>query len=215
MRAVIINYSNKLGDFIAKLFIGLVCLWMIFALSFQVYMVYLEFSGKVETTRSIVDWFNVHLHGSWSNDPRNIWYQEPKKIDISSVTNKVVVGSLAGNRNLEFGIKNILEEAVQEKEYELDKGSNLKLAVEIIYLDVLKTQSSFSVLHNNKESVVIRLRGLLYKDGKLEKKIMVEESADEVSMSAILIDEGGKFNQTNLSSALKKASSSLVNKLLN
>jgi hypothetical protein len=214
MRAVIINYSNKLGDFIAKLFIGLVCLWMIFALSFQVYMVYLEFSGKVETTRSIVDWFNVHLHGSWSNDPRNIWYQEPKKIDISSVTNKVVVGSLAGNRNLEFGIKNILEEAVQEKEYELDKGSNLKLAVEIIYLDVLKTQSSFSVLHNNKESVVIRLRGLLYKDGKLEKKIMVEESADEVSMSAILIDEGGKFNQQNLSSALKKASNSLVNKLL-
>jgi len=214
MRAVIINYSNKLGDFIAKLFIGLVCLWMIFALSFQVYMVYLEFSGKVETTRSIVDWFNVHLHGSWSNDPRNIWYQEPKKIDISSVTNKVVVGSLAGNRNLEFGIKNILEEAVQEKEYELDKGSSLKLAVEIIYLDVLKTQSSFSVLHNNKESVVIRLRGLLYKDGKLEKKVMVEESADEVSMSAILIDEGGKFNQQNLSSALKKASNSLVNKLL-
>lgn len=214
MRAVIINYSNKLGDFIAKLFIGLVCLWMIFALSFQVYMVYLEFSGKVETTRSIVDWFNVHLHGSWSNDPRNIWYQEPKKIDISSVTNKVVVGSLAGNRNLEFGIKNILEEAVQEKEYELDKGSSLKLAVEIIYLDVLKTQSSFSVLHNNKESVVIRLRGLLYKDGKLEKKVMVEESADEISMSAVLIDEGGKFNQQNLSSALKKASNSLVNKLL-
>jgi hypothetical protein len=44
---------------------------------------------------------------------------------------------------------------------------------------------------------------------------MVEESADETSMSALLIDEGGKFNQTNLSSALKKASSSLVNKLLN
>lgn len=214
MRALIINYSNKLGDFIAKLFIGLVCLWVTFALCFQVYMVYLEFSGKVETTRAIVDWFDVTFDGRWSNDPRSIWYEEPKKIDISSVTNKVVVGSLAGNRNLEFGIKNILEEAVQEKEYELDKTANLKLAVEIIYLDVLKTQSSFSVLHNNKESVVIRLRGLLYKDGKLEKKIMVEESADEVSMSALLIDEGGKFNQQNLSSALKKASNSLVNKLL-
>jgi len=214
MRAVIVNYSNKVGDFIAKLFLGLVCLWIMFALSFQVYMIYLEFSGKTETTRSIVDWFNVTFDGRWANDPRSIWYQEPKKIDISSVTNKVVVGSLAGNRNLEFGIKNILEEVLQDKEYELDKSANLKLAVEIIYLDVLKTQSSFSVLHNNKESVVIRLRGQLYKDGKLEKKIVVEESADEVSMSAVLIDEGGKFNQQNLSSALKKASVTLITKLL-
>jgi hypothetical protein len=214
MRAVIINYSNKVGDFIAKLFLGLVCLWVMFALSFQVYMVYLEFSGKTETTRAIVDWFNVTFDGRWANDPRSIWYEEPKKIDISSVTNKVVVGSLAGNRNLEFGIKNILEEVLQDKEYELDKSANLKLAVEIIYLDVLKTQSSFSVLHNNKESVVIRLRGQLYKDGKLEKKVVVEESADEVSMSAVLIDEGGKFNQQNLSSALKKASVTLITKLL-
>jgi len=214
MRAVIINYSNKVGDFIAKLFLGLVCLWVMFALSFQVYMVYLEFSGKTETTRAIVDWFNVTFDGRWANDPRSIWYEEPKKIDISSVTNKVVVGSLAGNRNLEFGIKNILEEVLQDKEYELDKSANLKLAVEIIYLDVLKTQSSFSVLHNNKESVVIRLRGQLFKDGKLQKKVVIEESADEVSMSAVLIDEGGKFNQQNLSSALKKASVSLVNKLL-
>ena len=214
MRAVIINYSNKVGDFIAKLFLGLVCLWVMFALSFQVYMVYLEFSGKTETTRAIVDWFNVTFDGRWANDPRSIWYEEPKKIDISAVTNKVVVGTLAGNRNLEFGVKNVLEEVLQEKEYELDKTADLKLSVEIIYLDVLKTQSSFSVLHNNKESVVIRLRGQLYKDGKLEKKVVVEESADEVSMSAVLIDEGGKFNQQNLSSALKKASVSLVNKLL-
>ena len=214
MRALIVSYSNKVGDFIAKLFIGLVGLWIAFALCFQVYMVYLEFSGKTETTRAIIDWFNVTFDGRWANDSRNIWYEAPKKIDISSVSNKVVVGTLAGNRNLEFGVKNVIEEVLQEKEYELDKTADLKLSVEIIYLDVLKTQSSFSVLHNNKESVVIRLRGLLYKEGKLEKKIVVEESADEISMSALLVDEGGKFNQQNLSSALKKASVSLVNKLL-
>lgn len=214
MRAYIINYSQKLGDLIAKVFVSFVFLWVVSALCFQVYMIYLEFSGKKETMQTIVNWFDVTIDGRWSHDPRNIWYEEPKKIDISSVTNKVVVGSLAGNRNLEFGIKNILEEAVQEKEYELDKNANIKLSVEIIYLDVLKTQSSFSVLHNNKESVVIRLRGFLYKDGKLDKKVTVEESADEISMSALLIDEGGKFNQQNLSSALKKASNSLINKLL-
>lgn len=214
MRAVVISYTQKLGELIGKIFIGFVAIWIIFALSFQLYMLYLHFAGKEETTRAIVDWFNVTIDGSWSHDPRNIWYEEPKSIDVSSVTNKVVVGSLAGNRNLEFGVKNVLEEVLQEKNYDLDKNANLKLSVEIIYLDVLKTKSSFSVLHNNKESVVIRLRGLLYKEGKLQKKIVVEESADEISMSALLVDEGGKFNQQNLSSALKKASVSLVNKLL-
>ena len=214
MRAVLISYTQKIGDLFFKIFIGFVGLWLICALSFQVYMIYLEFSGKTETTRAIVNWIEWRIDGTFKNNPENIWYEEPKKIDISSVSNKVVVGSLAGNRNLEFGLKNILEEVVQEKDYELDKASNLKITAEIIYLDVLKTQSSFSVLHNNKESVVIRLRGYLYKDGKLEKKITVEESADEVSMSALLVDEGGKFNQQNLSSALKKASVSLVNKLL-
>ena len=214
MRAVLISYTQKIGDLFFKIFIGFVGLWLICALSFQVYMIYLEFSGKTETTRAIVNWIEWRIDGTFKNNPENIWYEEPKKIDISSVSNKVVVGSLAGNRNLEFGLKNILEEVVQEKDYELDTAASLKITAEIIYLDVLKTQSSFSVLHNNKESVVIRLRGYLYKDGKLEKKITVEESADEVSMSALLIDEGGKFNQQNLSSALKKASVSLVNKLL-
>ena len=85
--------------------------------------------------------------------------------------------------------------------------------MDIVYLDVLKTQASFSIVHNNKESVVIRLQGFLYKGDKLVKKVLVEESADEISMSTLLIDEGGKFNNQNLSTALKKACSSLVNKL--
>lgn len=214
MRALVINYSQKVLDLIGKILLRLAFVWIIFAFFFQGYMIYLHFAGKEETTRAITNWFTWTFDGNFKNHPGNIWYEEPKSIDISSVTNKVVVGSLAGNRNLEFGVKNILEEVIQEKEYELDKTASLKLAVEIIYLDVLKTQSSFSVLHNNKESVVIRLRGQLYKDGKFQKKIIVEESADEISMSALLVDEGGKFNQQNLSSALKKASNSLVNKLL-
>jgi hypothetical protein len=214
MRALVINYGQRIFDLIGKAFIVFAGLWIVFALSFQSYMLYLHFLGDEEKTLAISNWIEWRIDGTFKNNPNNIWYEEPKKINISSVSNKVVVGSLAGNRNLEFGLKNILEEVVQEKDYELDTAASLKITAEIIYLDVLKTQSSFSVLHNNKESVVIRLRGYLYKDGKLEKKITVEESADEVSMSALLVDEGGKFNQQNLSSALKKASVSLVNKLL-
>lgn len=214
MRAYVLHAYAQMKDRIAMFFVMLVLIWTVAALSFQVFMVYLEVSGREETIREIVSWFDRTFDGRFKNDPQNIFYEEPNTIHVSSVTNKVVVGSVAGNRNIEFGVKNMIEEVLQEKEYELDTASTLKLTAQIVYLDVLKTQSSFSVLHKNKESVVIRLQGQLIKDGKLKKKAIAEESADEVSMSTLVIDQGGKFNQQNLSSALKKASQSLVNKLL-
>ena len=42
---------------------------------------------------------------------------------------------------------------------------------------------------------------------------MVEEGSSEISMSTLIVDEGGQFNQTSLSNALKKASDSLIKKL--
>ena len=144
----------------------------------------------------------------------SLWWQTPS-IAIGNITNKVKIGAVAGNRKLEFGVKNVVEEILQDKNYDIDHSSNNRLDIDIVYLDVLKTQSSFSVMHKNKESVVIRLYGTITNEqGKVIKKALVEESADETSMSTLLIDEGGKFNQQNLSTALKKACSSLVNKLL-
>lgn len=136
-------------------------------------------------------------------------------IFVSSVKNKVVMGSLAGNRNLEFGVQNILDEfIVEEKDLVLNPYAIKTIEVEILYLDVLKTQSNLSVFHKNTDAVVIRMRGKLLNKGKVIKTVIVEESAEEVSMSTLLIDEGGKFNQQNLSSAIKKSCNSLINKLL-
>jgi uncharacterized lipoprotein YajG len=134
-------------------------------------------------------------------------------IYVDSVTNRIQIGSLAGNRNLEFGIKNVLEEFLQEKDYEINPTSKNKLSVEIIYLDVLKTKSNVSVFHKDEESVVIRLKGIFKTDGKKIKEVIVEEQSSEISMSTLAIDEGGKFNQTSLSNALKKASDKLVTKI--
>ena len=91
--------------------------------------------------------------------------------------------------------------------------STQKLKVEIIYLDVLTTKSNLSVFHKGEEEVVIRLKGTLYKDGKKDKEVIVEEGSAEISMSTLIIDEGGKFNQTSLSNALKKGSVKLISKL--
>jgi hypothetical protein len=57
------------------------------------------------------------------------------------------------------------------------------------------------------------MKGILYKNGKKEKEIIVEESSSEISMSTLIVDEGGQFNQTSLSNALKKTCDKLITKL--
>jgi len=96
-----------------------------------------------------------------------------KDIYVESVYNKIQIGNLAGNRNLEFGIRNILEEFLQEKDFELNPESSDKVAIDIVYLDALKTKSNISVFHKDAESVVIRLKGILKHDGKKIKEVIV------------------------------------------
>lgn len=199
-----------------KLFLGIVylaCTWVVLAMTFQTTMLILSATGS-DIPRRVSNKLSHTLDGSFANLPENINYQSPT-VAIGNITNKVKMGPVAGNRKLEFGVKNVIEEVLQDKNYDIDHSAKTRIDIDIVYLDVLKTQSSFSVMHKNTESVVIRLYGtIINEDGKVIKKALVEESADETSMSTLLIDEGGKFNQQNLSSALKKACNSLVNKLL-
>lgn len=192
-----------------KIFLGilyLACTWAVLAMTFQIGMLVLTGAGS-ELPRKVSNEL------SWRFDGR--FNQQSPSIAIGLITNKVKIGAVAGNRKLEFGVRNVVEEILQDKNYDIDHSSKNRLDIDIVYLDVLKTQSSFSVMHKNKESVVIRLYGTITnEEGKIIKKVLVEESADETSMSTLLIDEGGKFNQQNLSTALKKACNSLVNKLL-
>lgn len=143
---------------------------------------------------------------------RHFFPTEP--ITVTSVENRIVIGQLAGSRNLAFGVKNITEEFLQEQGYEVTDDSHKKIKIELLYLDVLKTQSNLSVFHRNSDAVVIRMRGQLIEDDKVKKTVVVEESAEEVSMATVVIDQGGKFNQTNLSTALKKSCNTLITKLL-
>jgi hypothetical protein len=136
-----------------------------------------------------------------------------QNIYVDSITNRIQIGSLAGNRNLEFGVRNIVEEFLQDKDYNIDPSSPNKLKIEIIFLDVLSTKKNISVIHSNSEEVIIRMRANLYVNGKKGKDIIVEESSSEISMSTLVIDQGGKFNQQSLSNAIKKASESIVNQL--
>ena len=207
--------TNNIGEKIFLGFLYLAITWTILAVIFGVFMSYLEFSGKTEMTRDISNWISWRIDGTFKNSPENIWYNANDHIWVESVENKVKIGKLAGNRKLEFGVKNILEEYLQERGLDLSQDATQRLKVEIIFLDVLTTKSNISVFHRGEQEVVIRLKGILYKDGKKEKEVVVEESSSEISMSTLIVDEGGKFNQTSLSNALKKASDKLITKLLN
>jgi len=206
--------ASNLGDKLFTAFLYLVGIWIIFALCFQMFFVYLEFSGKHELQRNVINWIEWRIDGTFKNSPENIWYEAEDHIWVESVENQVKIGKLAGNRNLAFGVKNILEEYLQEKGLDLSPSATQRLKVNIVYLDVLTTKTNISVFHKGEEEVVVRLQGILYKDGKKEKQVVVEESSSEISMSTLIVDEGGKFNQTSLSNALKKASDKLITKLL-
>ena len=208
----------KAKDFIAEkiiwAFLSLFGLWLLFALSLMFYSLYLEFTGNEQALQDMSNQFSWKFDGTFKNSPENIWYEAEDHIWVESVTNEVKIGKLAGNRKLEFGVKNILEEYLQERGLDLSPSATQKLKVSIIFLDVLTTKKNISIFHSGEEQVVIRLKGTLYKDGKKDKEVIVEESSSEISMSTLIVDEGGKFNQTSLSNALKKASDKLITKLL-
>ena len=134
---------------------------------------------------------------------------------VQNVKNSIKVGALTGNKNLEFGVKNILEEIIQDKGLKINSSSNcIQIYTELIYIDVLQTKSNMSLFHKNDNAVVIRIKGYVVKNGVKSKEYIAEEQAVEESFSTLLISNDGKLNKQNLSTAIKKACESIVNKLI-
>ena len=213
MKAKFLELKENWKDTLAFGLLSLFGVFVVGALLFQLTMVGIHFFGKTGLEQDITNQISWKIDGTFKNSPGNIWYNADEQIWVESVTNQVKIGKLAGNRKLEFGVKNILEEYLQEKGYNLSPSAPNKLAVQIIFLDVLKTKTNISVFHKGEEEVVIRLRGVLKSEGKKDKIVIVEESSSEISMSTLIIGEGGGFNQTSLSNALKKSCDKLITKL--
>jgi thioredoxin-related protein len=143
--------------------------------------------------------------------------QESKKIFIQSVDNKIELGPLTKNRNLTFGVKNILLENLQELNYEVTdsvQNSDYSVKVELLYFDIVQTNSGFSVFHKNDSETILRIKGYLYnKQGKKIKEYVATGKSSEVSVSTLIIAEDGKFNQTSVSNVIKKSSETLIQNL--
>ena len=140
--------------------------------------------------------------------------EPPKKVFIQSIENKIEVGTLAKNRNLVFGFKNILLENLQELNYDVTESveqADYSIKVELLFFDVLETSSGFSVIHKSDNETVLKIRGILYnKDGKKIKEYVAVGKSSEISLSTLIISENGGINQTSVSNVIKKSSEALT-----
>ena len=139
-----------------------------------------------------------------------------KKAALGTVTNNIKAGPLTGNKNLAFGVKNVIQEALQDKGFSLvDRfDADYVIDIEISFFDVEQTKQGVSVFHEDKNEVVIRMRGTLSDGfGKVLKNISTEDRSSEISTSTLLINEGGQFNSAVQRNAIKKACVSVVTKL--
>ena len=131
---------------------------------------------------------------------------------IGDIENKTISGPAVGNRDLTFGVRNILEEAIQERGYDLNPESTTKLSIEILYFDVQKTNVQLGAFGKNLDVTEIIFRATLVKDGKKLKPIVAKGQAKSISTSTLIIDQGGKFSQANVSTALKKVCEDVLTK---
>jgi hypothetical protein len=137
----------------------------------------------------------------------------PPSIYILPIKNSIKIGTLSGNVNLTLGVKNILEEALMDKEYNLSNNEELSdytLQTELVYFDIMQTNKNISVFHKNENETIIRIKGTLYNKNKKIKEIIVEESSSEISSSTLAISYDGSFNQQAARNAVKKACIKLI-----
>lgn len=135
-------------------------------------------------------------------------------IKVGEVTNEIRMGQFAGNRNLAFGVKNILEELILEKDYELSDSADTSINVRIVFFDVVNIGNSIGIYHSNVSATQIIAIGELVHNGKVIKTTTKKGVSKELSNSTLVVASDGTFNQQNASSALKKVCAAIIEDLL-
>ena len=136
-----------------------------------------------------------------------------QEIKLGPVENKIQLGDLVGNRDLAYGVTNMLEEVIQDYGFDLNPNSKLEITVDILFFDVKKSNVQLAVYNKNTDIYQIIARATLKKDGKKKKQVVAKGTAKSISTATLLVDEGGKFSQANVSTAIKKLCEQLIDKL--
>jgi hypothetical protein len=140
--------------------------------------------------------------------------QDLKQIKVGEVSNEIKLGPFAGKRNMAMGVKNILEEYLQDMDYELNPNSEEEIRIRLVFFDVKNIGKSIGVYHNDVSLTEIIAQGELVKNGKVIGKTIQKGQSKEVSVSTLVVADDGTFNQQTASIALKKVLEAIVKDLL-
>lgn len=69
---------EKIKEAIFSGMVYLALAWVFFALSFQMYFVYLELSGNEKKIYEVTNEITWRIDGRFKNNPNNIWYEGEK-----------------------------------------------------------------------------------------------------------------------------------------
>jgi hypothetical protein len=140
--------------------------------------------------------------------------QAQNLIKVGEVTNEIRLGPLAGNRNIAFGVKNILEELLLDLEYDLSPTAEKQINISLVFFDITNIGKNVGVYHNKVSATQIIAIGELQEDGKIKKKTIQKGVSKEISNSTLVVASDGSFNQQTASIALKKVLVQIVEELL-
>lgn len=135
-------------------------------------------------------------------------------IKVGEVTNEIRMGKFAGNRNLAFGVKNILEEILLDLDYDLSDRANTQINVKLVFFDIKNIGRSFGVVHRDLSVTQIIAIGELVKDGRVVKRTTQKGQSKTIQNSTLVVTQDGTFNQQSASIALKKLCEAIIEDLL-
>mgnify|MGYP003113656380 CR=1 FL=1 len=135
-------------------------------------------------------------------------------IKVGKVTNDIRLGRFAGERNLEVGVKNILEELLLDLDYDLSEQANKQVNVSLVFFDIKDIGTNIGVFHKDVALTQIIAKGELVVNGKVKKKTTQKGQSKTISTSTLIVADDGTFNQQTASIALKKVCEAIINDLL-
>lgn len=155
----------------------------------------------------------ILLAGFFALTTMSLKAQDLPQISVGEVANDIKLGSLAGNKNLAFGVKNIIEESLMDLGYPLVKDSKLKIKVRLLFFDVTNVGTNISVFHSGVATTQIIASAELWDGDKRIKKTVQKGESEEISTSTLVVGTDGKFNQQATSNALKKVCENIIKDL--
>jgi len=69
---------TKISNVLFKAYLGFVLLWVTLALSFQLFFIYLQFSGQEKRAQHYSQEIEWRVDGRFKDNPKNIWYEGDK-----------------------------------------------------------------------------------------------------------------------------------------